>query len=179
MSGQPPEGARGRVVLVDHRRFVREALAALLRRADYDVVAVSDDMESIDDVGAGLHERDTVLVGPGVAGRSSTTHRYRLLALPSSLEALMQALQGDDAAADTGCGSEHERSDRRLSEREVQVLKEIARGGGSREVGVRLGIQAKTVENHKASIFAKLGVQSQAQAVAEAARGGLLDKGVT
>jgi DNA-binding CsgD family transcriptional regulator len=61
-----------------------------------------------------------------------------------------------------------------LSQREVQVLGEIGSGSTTRIVAETMGISPKTVENHKQRIFAKLGVQNQAHAVAVAMRQGLL-----
>ena len=61
-----------------------------------------------------------------------------------------------------------------LSARELDVLRLIAAGKATREVGAELGIAAKTVENHKQRIFRKLDVQNQAHAVAVAIRHGLL-----
>ncbi|HYH49046.1 MAG TPA: response regulator transcription factor [Acidimicrobiia bacterium] len=64
-----------------------------------------------------------------------------------------------------------------LSHREVQVLGEIGAGSTTRLVAEAMGISPKTVENHKQRIFAKLGVQNQAHAVAVAMRQGLLQPG--
>jgi DNA-binding NarL/FixJ family response regulator len=64
-----------------------------------------------------------------------------------------------------------------LSQREVQVLGEIGAGSTTRLVAETMGISPKTVENHKQRIFAKLGVQNQAHAVAVAMRQGLLQPG--
>ncbi|MFZ2119431.1 MAG: LuxR C-terminal-related transcriptional regulator [Pseudonocardiaceae bacterium] len=61
-----------------------------------------------------------------------------------------------------------------LSPREVQVMQGIANGLATAQVAMSLGITRKTVENHKQRIFAKLGVQSQAHAVAVAVDSGLL-----
>jgi len=61
-----------------------------------------------------------------------------------------------------------------LSRREVEVLTGISSGCTTRRVADALGISPKTVENHKQRIFAKLGVQNQAHAVAVASRQGLL-----
>lgn len=63
----------------------------------------------------------------------------------------------------------------RLTARERQVLALVAAGHTGREIAATLGISAKTVENHKQRIFAKLGVQNQAHAIAVAMRSGLLD----
>ena len=64
-----------------------------------------------------------------------------------------------------------------LSHREIQVLGEIGAGSTTRLVAQAMGISPKTVENHKQRIFAKLGVQNQAHAVAVAMRQGLLQPG--
>jgi HD-GYP domain-containing protein (c-di-GMP phosphodiesterase class II) len=51
-----------------------------------------------------------------------------------------------------------------LSEREVEVLRLIARGVSSKEVAGRLFISPKTAEHHVAHIYAKIGVSSRAAA---------------
>jgi DNA-binding CsgD family transcriptional regulator len=51
-----------------------------------------------------------------------------------------------------------------LSEREVEVLRLIARGASSREVSDRLFISPKTAEHHIAHIYTKIGVSSRAAA---------------
>lgn len=61
-----------------------------------------------------------------------------------------------------------------LTPRETDVLHAIAAGGSASTIADQLGISTSTVDNHKARIYAKLGVQNQAAAVATAARAGLL-----
>ena len=51
-----------------------------------------------------------------------------------------------------------------LSRREVEVLREIARGRGNREIGENLFISEKTVKNYATGIFRKLGVKDRVQA---------------
>ncbi len=53
-----------------------------------------------------------------------------------------------------------------LTARERVVLGGIADGLRLEEIATVMGISPKSVENHKQRIFAKLGVQSQAHAVA-------------
>jgi DNA-binding NarL/FixJ family response regulator len=62
-----------------------------------------------------------------------------------------------------------------MTPRELDVLRLVAGGLTTGEIGPRLGISPKTVENHKQRLFAKLGVQNQAHAVSIAMRAGLLD----
>lgn len=63
---------------------------------------------------------------------------------------------------------------RSLTEREMEILRLIATGMRPTDVAERLFLSVKTVKNHLTSIYAKLGVQTAAQAVAEAYRLGLV-----
>jgi DNA-binding CsgD family transcriptional regulator/GAF domain-containing protein len=56
-----------------------------------------------------------------------------------------------------------------LSDREADVLQELARGSTSAEVAEALGISERTVAKHSERIHRKLGVRSRAQAIATAA----------
>jgi NarL family two-component system response regulator YdfI len=61
-----------------------------------------------------------------------------------------------------------------LTEREREVLAGVARGERSKEIAARLGISERTVKAYLSSIYAKLGVDSRAAAIAVAAERGLL-----
>ena len=61
-----------------------------------------------------------------------------------------------------------------LTDRELEILRLLASGSRPAEVGQRLFVSLKTVKNHLTSIYAKLGVQTGTQAVAEAYRRGLV-----
>jgi HD-GYP domain-containing protein (c-di-GMP phosphodiesterase class II) len=62
-----------------------------------------------------------------------------------------------------------------LTEREVEVLRLIARGRSNREVAERLVISRKTVGRHVENVYAKIGVSSRAAAALFAMEHGLLD----
>ena len=62
-----------------------------------------------------------------------------------------------------------------LTERETDVLRELARGRANKEIAAALGIGEKTVKTHVSNLLAKLGVQSRTQAALAAARMGLVD----
>lgn len=55
-----------------------------------------------------------------------------------------------------------------LTAREKDVLHLLAQGLGNSEIGTHLGIGEKTVRNHVSAIFAKLGTETRARAVAAA-----------
>lgn len=64
-----------------------------------------------------------------------------------------------------------------LSDRERDVLVEIARGHSNEEISERLFIGAATVKSHINRVFSKLGVRDRAQAVAFAYESGLVRPG--
>jgi DNA-binding NarL/FixJ family response regulator len=67
--------------------------------------------------------------------------------------------------------------DARLTARERQVLAVAAEGLTARQIGVRLGVQERTVTTHLARIYGKLGVGNRLAAVRVAARSGLVTVG--
>ena len=63
-----------------------------------------------------------------------------------------------------------------LTPREREILSLIATGHANIAIGERLSISPKTVEKHRASLMAKLGVHSVAELMVYALREGLLDE---
>lgn len=61
-----------------------------------------------------------------------------------------------------------------LTDRELEILRLLAQGLRATEVGERLFVSVKTVKNHLTNVYAKLGVSTASQAVAEAYRRGLV-----
>ncbi len=61
-----------------------------------------------------------------------------------------------------------------LSERELEVLRGVAKGWTNREIGAALGISDRTVQGHLANIFGKLHVASRTEAVTVALQQGLI-----
>jgi DNA-binding NarL/FixJ family response regulator len=63
----------------------------------------------------------------------------------------------------------------RLTDRELQVLKLVARGLNNRDIGTELFISENTVKNHVRNILEKLHLHSRMEAVVYAVREKLLD----
>ena len=61
-----------------------------------------------------------------------------------------------------------------LSHRELEVLRQTARGLSSKEIAGRLSISQRTVEGHLNNIYSKLGVSSRTEAVVQAAARGMI-----
>lgn len=62
----------------------------------------------------------------------------------------------------------------RPSERELEVLRLVADGLVNTEIAKRLWLSPETVKSHVASLLAKLGAKTRAEAVAIGFRAGLL-----
>jgi DNA-binding CsgD family transcriptional regulator len=68
-------------------------------------------------------------------------------------------------------------SGEQLSPREEEVLRLVAQGKTSREVGVLLAISPRTVDTHRRNIMEKLGVHDVASLTRAAIRAGLVVPG--
>jgi DNA-binding NarL/FixJ family response regulator len=66
---------------------------------------------------------------------------------------------------------------RRLSQRETQVLRAVARGFTSSEIGRQLRVSSKTVETYRGRLYQKLGLRSRADLVHYAMAAGFLEEG--
>lgn len=62
-----------------------------------------------------------------------------------------------------------------LTAREHDVVRLVAEGRSNDEIGVALGIGAKTVETHLSRVFERFGISSRAELAARAVREGWLD----
>jgi DNA-binding NarL/FixJ family response regulator len=62
----------------------------------------------------------------------------------------------------------------KLTQRELDVLKEVARGKRNKEIGATLSIAEDTVKMHVKSILMKLGVNDRTEAVTIALRRGII-----
>lgn len=67
----------------------------------------------------------------------------------------------------------------RLTARELEVLRALARGRSDKEIAAELNIKAKTVATHVANVLEKLHVASRLQAVLQAIEFGAIELGFT
>jgi DNA-binding CsgD family transcriptional regulator len=63
-----------------------------------------------------------------------------------------------------------------LSDREIEVLQQVAMGRTNKEVALALSISEQTVKNHLRHIFSKLDVNDRTSAILVANRSGLIDR---
>lgn len=64
---------------------------------------------------------------------------------------------------------------RAITEREEEILKLVAEGHSSKEIGDLLVISAKTVERHRANLLQKLGMRDRLELTRYAIRVGLIE----
>jgi len=118
-------------------------------------------------------DRETLFRAIRSAARGET------LLQPEMLERVLARTDGGSNRDAGGRGAAADARDAKrefdvLSEREMEVLAAVARGGRSKEIAAALGITERTVKAHLASIYNKLGVDSRAAAIAVAAQKGWL-----
>jgi DNA-binding NarL/FixJ family response regulator len=177
-----PGSARIRVIVSDTRRLVRDGVRDVLaQQADLSVVAVSD-LSRLDEVG--LPAVTTVVVlgehDPTKTRPDMTTVRLAdVVGVPDLLAAIRgtvhsPSLERPDQTA-SGSGA---RERNPLTARERSVLRAVSGGGSASQIAKELGISPRTVERHKQSVTAKLGVPNQARAVSKSMELSLLDDAV-
>jgi DNA-binding NarL/FixJ family response regulator len=98
---------------------------------------------------------------------------------PPALAAAIRAVHAGhvllhpDVAAQLSAGDGREVDP--LTDRELEVLTEVALGRSNREIARSFGVSEKTVKTHVSAILRKLGVQDRTQAAVHALRAGLVD----
>ena len=94
------------------------------------------------------------------------------------VQAIRQVMQGyaalEPRVAARVLARLHDHPDDELSARELDVLQLMVRGDSNRAIAVTLYVSENTVKTHVSHIFAKLQVQSRAEAVAVALQRGLV-----
>ena len=192
--------ATTRVLVHAARRFLREGVALLLAaqpslrvvasthrnadlleicaRAKPDVVVIHvelldlDLLTTVSELRQRFEHLRVIVVGRRVHAEQWSLARGsgvdEVVAASAGAEALSTAVRGDG-----GVRRDHPSNPmRRLTMQEHCVLELVGHGLTVREIAEELGITTNTVENHRKRIFAKLGVEDQAHAVAIAARAG-------
>jgi DNA-binding NarL/FixJ family response regulator len=119
-----------------------------------------------------------MLIGSGSAGwpgRDVVTFKEgRAAGPPVVVIAMFDDEDSARAAMGPGAKVQAASAPNTLTGREVEVLEALANGASTCEVSRSLFISHKTVKNHLAHIYAKLGACSRTQAVAAAVRLGIV-----
>lgn len=100
----------------------------------------------------------------GLVQAVRAVHTGQVLLAPE-VAATLLAGESEDGRAAAGAGS--------LTDREREVLAELARGRSNREIARDLVVSEKTVKTHVSSILMKLGLADRTQAALYAVRHGL------
>ncbi len=154
------------VDLGDSRGSGRPAMLAISRSSN--VLRLAPTWEPGDAKGALLD---------GVLGCLSTSASLAELAAAIRQVALGEVTLPHDVAralimGNAGGAPPERRMDSVLSPREREVLRLVCDGLGNKEIAQRLYLSLRTVENHLAAVYAKLGVASRTEAAVLAVRRG-------
>jgi two-component system, NarL family, response regulator YdfI len=114
--------------------------------------------------------RETMLSAIRSAARGEALFQPDVLTRLLSLTHPVRSVPQEETRA--GAGEKTGRID--LTEREQAILERVARGERSKEIAAQLGITTATVASHLTNIYAKLGADSRASAVAKAVQNGIL-----
>jgi DNA-binding NarL/FixJ family response regulator len=163
------ESLKPDIVLMDLKMPGADGLAALTELRARGVTARVLVLTSVT-------ERGHVLpaVQAGAAG-----YLYKDVAPQALVQAIRAVHDGhvlfapDAAEAMVRTGPAGDRGPAALTEREREVLVQIARGRSNREIARALSVSEKTVKTHVSNLLMKLGVQDRTQAALYAVRHGL------
>jgi DNA-binding NarL/FixJ family response regulator len=101
-------------------------------------------------------------------------------ALPDELLRAVRALMQGGAPLEPGVAArvlgrmQQAENGEQLSQREYDVLRELVHGKSNKQIAAQLNLSENTIKSHLSNIFAKLDVQSRAEAVAVALQRGIV-----
>jgi len=145
---------------------VRRSLEAVGLRVVGDEGAAADQLPQLVLVGSG---------STGWPGRNVVTFKEgRAAGAPVVVVAMFDDEDSARAAMASGRRGHMAPAPNTLTTREVEVLQALANGASTYDLARSLFISHKTVKNHLAHIYAKLGASSRTQAVAAAVRLGIV-----
>jgi DNA-binding NarL/FixJ family response regulator len=147
--------------LVDFHEAAKRAVVVALVADDSDDAALEALLGGAATVQPRSADNGAIVAAITVAARGSA-----ILPLPM-LRALLDARDGERALSSDEDGVQ-------LTPRELEVLAALADGASNKAIARRLGISFHTVKFHVASILDKLDADSRTEAVAQAARYGLV-----
>ena len=107
-------------------------------------------------------------VGGIVAEQGSFSEIHQAIRQVASGSRYRSELLAEMQANQTG------KSYKMLTSRQIEILRLVSEGNSSKEIGNRLLISRKTVENHRARIYQRLGVRTAAEMVNVAKKTGWL-----
>ena len=157
------------VVLMDLLMPVMDGIAATgairSELPDVEVIALTSVLEDVSVSGAvragaiGYLLKNTEAEELGRAIKAAADGQVQLA--PEAAARLMREVRAPESPED-------------LTEREIEILKLLARGKANKEIASSLFVGEKTVKSHVSRILSKLGVQSRTQAALHAVRIGLV-----
>ena len=176
------------VLVVDPAEAFREVLhPALIEHADCRIVYTKTVLEVDEEISNGL-TGELALVSVQLNGNTANVIRTlrgsgwaRIIALTTAgmpvkpvIEAIGAGATGVVSIAGAGVPADPLSPARKLSARELQIVRLVADGCSNKEIAHQLTLSSLRVKNHLARIGRKFGVGDRAHIVAIACRGGVI-----
>jgi two-component system response regulator FixJ len=152
-------------------KFDRQAIGAIVLDVRMPGISGLTVLDTL--IAQGVDQPVIMLTGHGtveMCRRAFKSGAAEFLEKPVDDEALLEALQNAvrqhvKSRQRNQAGLEARQRFAQLSEREREVLGLIASGLTNKEIGRALDVSPRTVETHRANLFAKLGAESLAQLI--------------
>lgn len=133
-----------------------EKIFKAIKAGAFGYLLKDESAENIADMLLQMHENGVGPISPGIAHK------------------ILQLVQSNNISLRQKDQTEKEKTAFNLTEREQEILKLLVRGMQYKEIGSRLGISANTAKKHVLNIYAKLHVNTKAQAMILANEKGLI-----
>ena len=163
--------SRVHIIVAGADSTLRRALETELSASGWPVAERCDSAQELQERLEGIDTAEAgallVVVGPGWQRAEALARIALRRGVPATVWPLASIRQMNTEA-------EQRTADRRLTEREREVLEWVAAGVSNKGIARRLGLSPNTVKFHIAALLAKLGAATRAEAVAAAARRGEL-----
>lgn len=155
-----------------------ESFRAAARKLSPNVVIA--DQES-----TGLGARDVVEVArrelpgvPVIIVSSARSQHEAIDGMREGAESVVMSQRLDRLTPIIDAALEIRRPLKKLTPRQIEVLRMVAEGGTTREIADQLGLSMKTVESHRGAIMKRLGLHNVAAVVRYAVRTGIVSSAV-
>jgi DNA-binding NarL/FixJ family response regulator len=165
---------RAGLTTLTERVDCEEAFASAVRGFAPDVVLADHSLSEFDSIAALEMLREVRPTAPFIIVTDAITGAQSVAAIRAGAEDLVLKIAVSRLAASIREALTIRRPLHKLTDRQVQVLRLVAKGHRTRDIATRLGLSVKTVESHRGEIMKRLNMHDVVSLVRYAMRVGLV-----